>query len=1283
MKKKVDKPSQVIQPVSDSGMNSLRRQAESRQAEQKQTAQPLSSSETANLIHELQVHQIELEIQNTELLQSQAELEAAHARYFDIYEMAPVGYLILNEKNAILEANLTATNLFGVTRSALIQYSFLMFIQSEDRGTYYQHWKNLSTTGEPQTCDLHMRRKDGSRFWADLALGTGLDANGAQAYRVVISDISERKQAEEALKNSDARYRAVSQSANDAIISVDSQGCTIGWNTAAERMFGYREKEVNGQPMTLFLPDGYPGTHLADMARILIDGEKLYIGSSMEMKGLRRDGSKFPLELSLSEWKIAAGQFYTGIIRDISERKQAEEAIKASEKKYRSLHESMIDGFIYVSMDGRILEFNEIYRNMLGYTANELIHLTYFDITPEKWHAFESEIVKNQILPRGYSDIYEKEYRRKDGSIFPVELHTVLIHDAHNQPVGMWAIVRDISERKRDEVALRLALDKYQTLFNAFPLGITISDRNGHILESNKEAESILGLSQVEQKQRTIDASEWKIVRPDLTPMPPEEFASVRALKENHFIENFEMGILKSPTETTWLSVTAVPLPLEDGLLVIAYSDITQRKKADGALLEYRDHLEELVNERTNALNLAKKQAEAANQAKSEFLAMMSHEIRTPMNGVIGLAQLLLQTELTSKQRSYVGNLQSSSEILLATINDILDFSKIESGLLNIELTDFNLDEVLHRLSSTVSYNAQEKGLELVFNTAPNLPRLLVGDPSRLSQVLLNLVGNALKFTPQGQVIVKTSLRKQNSEQILFEFSVSDTGIGMTQEQITRLFRPFTQADSSTSRKYGGSGLGLTISKRLVEMMGGEIWVESRLGQGSVFTFTLPLTRQSGTINEITPNLPELGLRHVLIIDDNAEALEALRSMLGSFSCQVTVAHSAEAGLELLTQSMPDSHQISLVTPYDLVFMDWNLNAGMDGMEAIRHIKHDPQLSHITTILLASAEEMLQQDDKAEMDGVLIKPITRSQLFDLIMKVVAHREPQKPLLQNEPVKNYLLEKLHGTHILLAEDNEINQVVATDILQNMGLEVALAVDGEKAVEMASRQHFDAILMDIQMPGMDGYQATAHIRAQGPGFDAAHLPIIAMTADALAGSREKALNAGLNDYISKPIDVKQLANVLLRWVHPQPLQTETDASQNQESDKSDSHPKSQTEDPLELQPEPYPAVFNSTQALARLGNKHALYRRLLLLFHADHEQDVLAIRIALQRNDLELTRRLVHSLKGLAATVGADALNAAVKAFETALAAGQTSQYEHLLAKMEQELALVIASIAKMA
>jgi polar amino acid transport system substrate-binding protein len=621
---------------------------------------------------------------------------------------------------------------------------------------------------------------------------------------------------------------------------------------------------------------------------------------------------------------------------------------------------------------------------------------------------------------------------------------------------------------------------------------------------------------------------------------------------------------------------------------------------------------------------------------------------------------LLRDTQLTPEQQRYAKLIDLSAESLLSLINDILDFSKIESGKLNIELTNFNLDEVLRKLSSTVSYRAQEKGLELVFNTAANIP-LLVGDPSRLGQVLLNLVGNAIKFTHAGQVIVRTRLREQDTEQVQLEFSVSDTGIGMTEEQLARLFQPFTQADSSTSRKFGGSGLGLTISKRLVEMMRGEIRVESRFGQGSTFIFTLPLTSQQGESNKPTSTIPGLRAQRVLVVDDNAEALEAMRSALESFSCQVTVASSAEAGLELLTQPIPSFSGPAqmLAQDYGLVFVDWNLAGGMGGMDAIRTIKHNPRLKHITAILLVSAEEMVRRVESDELDGYLIKPINRSQLFDLIMKVFGQKSLVKPELETGLLNDPDLENLRGRQVLLVEDNEINQMVALDMLQNMGLKVSLAVNGEEAVEMVKKEHFDAVLMDIQMPGMDGYKATAQIREQGLRFDPAHLPVIAMTADAMEGDREKALDAGLNDYISKPVDMKQLANVLQLWIKSEPAS----ASQN----------RTNAELPAS------PDLIDKDGALARLGNNQELYRRLLLMFQTEYAQFVQAMRAALNANDSVLAIRLAHTLKGVAGTVGANDLRSAAKQLEAAITEGSTSVYEVYLADVERKLALVMLAI----
>jgi two-component system sensor histidine kinase/response regulator len=508
-----------------------------------------------------------------------------------------------------------------------------------------------------------------------------------------------------------------------------------------------------------------------------------------------------------------------------------------------------------------------------------------------------------------------------------------------------------------------------------------------------------------------------------------------------------------------------------------------------------------------------------------------------------------MQTRLTDQQRNYLTHLQNSGQYLLATINDILDFSKIESGKLELEFTNFNLAEVLSMLLSNISYRAKEKDLELVFETAPDVPRLLVGDPSHLGQVLLNLVGNDIKFTEAGRVTLKIILLHQTSDQAEVEFSIGDTGIDMTEEIIAHLFEAFTQADSSTSRKYGGTGLGLTISQRLVQIMGGKISVESQLGRGSVFRFSLTLGLQAGESADPLAKVPELGERKALVPDDN-----------------------------------PD---------------------------------------------------------------------------------------QEPGF----FQNVALEKLRGGCVLLVEDNEINQLVALELLQNMGLRVTLAINGDEAVNLVQKKHFDAVLMDIQMPGMDGYQTTAEIR-KDPRFYAAELPIIAMTAHALEEDRLKSLQSGLNDYISKPIDVIKLANVLQRWLHPGPAQFETTAD-----------PKSQGFDEVfpELSPEDLPAALNSinvTGALTRLGNNKELYRRLLSIFVAQHFQDGQAIRAAWQSNNIELARRLAHSLKGVAGTVGADELRTAAKDLEMVLAKGTTPFDEELLAQVEQKLSVAIASIAAM-
>jgi CheY-like chemotaxis protein len=493
----------------------------------------------------------------------------------------------------------------------------------------------------------------------------------------------------------------------------------------------------------------------------------------------------------------------------------------------------------------------------------------------------------------------------------------------------------------------------------------------------------------------------------------------------------------------------------------------------------------------------------------------------------------------------------------------------------------------------------------------------------------------------------------------------------MSAETVAQLFQPFSQADSSTSRKYGGSGLGLSISQRLIQMMGGDIRVESQPGQGSLFTFTVPLGCQAGVGAEARANTHQVSGQRILVVDDNIHTLEALRSALIAFNCIVTVAQSAEAGFALLNSQVAEGK-----AQYALVLMDSSL-PGMDGVEAIRRIKHDPFLGHIPVLLMLGTVEMLQQKEFDDLDGYLIKPITRSQLFDAILQILGQKTH---LTTRTDTKHHVInaarEKLRGVQILLVEDNEINQLVAMDVLQSIGLQVTIANDGNEALDLVKNNHFDAVLMDIQMPGMDGYQTTVQIR-QDEHANAAQLPIIAMTANAMESDRQKALEAGMNDYVSKPVDVATLASVLLRSVNLPAVKTiAVAASEIRRTDDKDATPElARGELPSTL------GSINMVAALTRLGDNKQLYKRLLLLFHTEHEHTAQAIRVALKNDDIERARRLVHTLKGVAGTVGADELAAAVKQLDQAIAGGKELLYNKYLDQMEQKLANVMVSIAR--
>ncbi len=897
------------------------------------------------------------------------------------------------------------------------------------------------------------------------------------------------------------------------------------------------------------------------------------------------------------------------------------EALCNSDTWYRELFENVSDIIYTTDLDANFVSLNRAAEQITGYRREEALKMNLLQIVPYGQRSKVQEIIDRARfgdLPA----VQELDIIARDGRTLTLDVSMKLLI-RNGRPIGALGIARDVTARKAAEQALRQAERKYRTIFENSVEGIYQSSLEGRLISCNPAMARIFGYASPEEFMVDVTDPNTQVY---VDPGRRAEF--VKLVQENGVISEFESQVYRKDGSVIWTSETARAVYDKQGGISCFegfLEDVTQRKRAEDELCRARDA------------------AEAASRAKGEFLANMSHEIRTPMNSIIGMTELLLETRLDSEQREYLETIRTSADSLLMLINDILDLSKVEAGRLELHPVDFSLRDSLSTTLSVLALRAHQKGLELGCNILPDVPDSLNGDPERLRQIVINLVGNAIKFTDKGEVIVHIESEVRDPSRATLHFRITDTGIGIPSEKLEVIFEAFVQADGSTTRRFGGTGLGLAISSKLVELMQGEIWAESAPGQGSCFHFTACFGIQPGSLSrEAYPD--ELRDKRILIVDDNDVSRRILQAIVLNWWMRPKVVSDGGTAIATLNDASGQGK------PFDLVIMD-GMIPGMDCREVAGQIKADPNLRSTPIVVLTPANlpDYAKSCQEAGVDACLTKPVKQVELLKTITSLLSGRPAQEPQLPER------VEIGKGMRVLLVEDNPVNRQIAARMLETRGHAVRVAVSGRQALEILADEHFDVVFMDVQMPEMDGFETTAAIR-QRERSTGSRIPIIAMTARTMKGDKERCLDAGMDDYISKPIRPQSLDEKLHTLVASCPLRG-----------------------PVADSVQAAAGVIERDEVLARFGGDVGFLASSFELFRSNYPSLIGALRNAVSGGDPSAVERAAHTVKGSVSNFGARAVTAAALRLEIMGRERNLAGAQEALSRLEAEVECLLPAM----